>query len=126
MSQKVGFLASQMNKAAIVSIKISGRGDISQYVNSLATFVTVGALAEMSGETINYVNADFVAAERGIKIETEELPGSPVYKNLVTVRLTTDKDVIEISGTMLNDDVQRIVDINGFGVDVEPRAVSLA
>ena len=121
MSQKIGFLASQMNKAPIISIKVSGRGDIAQYVNSIATFVTVGALAEMSGETINYVNADFVAAERGIKIETEELPGSPVYKNLVTVRLTTDKDVIEISATMFNDDVQRIVDINGFGVDVEPK-----
>jgi D-3-phosphoglycerate dehydrogenase len=121
MSQKIGFLASQMNKAPIISIKISGRGDIAQYVSSLATFVTVGALAEMSGETINYVNADFVATERGIKIETEELPGSPVYKNLVTVKLTTDKDVIELSATMFNDDVQRIVDINGFGVDVEPK-----
>jgi D-3-phosphoglycerate dehydrogenase len=121
MGQKIGFLASQMNKAPIVSIKVSGRGDIAQYVSSLATFVTVGALAEISGETINYVNADFVATERGIKIETEELPGSPVYKNLVTVRLTTDKDVIELSATMFNDDVQRIVDINGFGVDVEPK-----
>jgi D-3-phosphoglycerate dehydrogenase len=87
----------------------------------LATFVTVGALADISGDTINYVNADFVAKERGIKVETESLPESPVYKNLVTVRLTTDKDVIEISATMFGDHVQRIVDINGFGVDVEPK-----
>jgi D-3-phosphoglycerate dehydrogenase len=121
MGQKIGFLASQMNKAPIVSIKVSGRGDIAEYVNSLATFVTVGALADISGDTINYVNADFVASERGIKIETEELPASTVYKNLVTVKLTTDKNVIEISATMFNDDVQRIVDINGFGVDVEPK-----
>jgi D-3-phosphoglycerate dehydrogenase len=121
MGQKIGFLASQMNKAPIVSIKVSGRGDIAEYVNSLATFVTVGALADISGDTINYVNADFVARERGIKIETEELPASTVYKNLVTVKLTTDKNVIEISATMFGDDVQRIVDINGFGVDVEPK-----
>jgi D-3-phosphoglycerate dehydrogenase len=121
MGQKIGFLASQINKAPIVSIKVSGRGDIAEYVTSLATFVTVGALADISGDTINYVNADFVAKERGIKVETESLPGSPVYKNLVTVRLTTDKDVIEISATMFGDDVQRIVDINGFGVDVEPK-----
>jgi D-3-phosphoglycerate dehydrogenase len=121
MGQKIGFLASQMNKAPIVSIKVSGRGDIAEYVNSLATFVTVGALADISGDTINYVNADFVAKERGIKIETEELPASIVYKNLVTVKLTTDKNVIEISATMFGDDVQRIVDINGFGVDVEPK-----
>ena len=121
MGQKIGFLASQINKSPIVSIKVSGRGDIAEYVNSLATFVTVGALADISGDTINYVNADFVAKERGIKVETGSLPESPVYKNLVTVRLTTDKDVIEISATMFGDDVQRIVDINGFGVDVEPK-----
>jgi D-3-phosphoglycerate dehydrogenase len=120
MVQKIGFLSAQINKAPIVSIKVSGRGDIAEYLPSLATFVTVGALADMSGETINYVNADFVAKERGIKVETEELPESPVYKNLVTVKLTTDKEAIELSATMFGDDVQRIVDINGFGVDVEP------
>jgi D-3-phosphoglycerate dehydrogenase len=38
----------------------------------------------------------------------------------VTVKLTTDKEAIELSATMFGDDVQRIVDINGFGVDVEP------
>ena len=48
------------------------------------------------------------------------LPASSVYKNLVTVKLTTDKEAIAISATMFGDDVQRIVDINGFGVDVEP------
>ena len=120
MVQKIGFLSAQINKAPIVSIKLSGRGDIAEYLPSLATFATVGAMAEMSGETINYVNADFVAKERGIKVETEALPASSVYKNLVTVKLTTDKDVIEISATMFGDDAQRIVDINGFGVDVEP------
>jgi D-3-phosphoglycerate dehydrogenase len=120
MVQKIGFLSAQINKAPIVSIKLSGRGDIAEYLPSLATFATVGAMAEMSGETINYVNADFVAKERGIKVEVEELPESPVYKNLVTVKLTTDKEAIELSATMFGDDVQRIVDINGFGVDVEP------
>lgn len=120
MVQKIGFLSAQINKAPIVSIKLSGRGEIAEYLPSLATFATVGAMAEMSGETINYVNADFVAKERGIKVETEALPASSVYKNLVTVKLTTDKDVIELSATMFGDDVQRIVDINGFGVDVEP------
>ncbi len=121
MGQKVGFLAAQMNKAPLVSIKVSGQGDIAQYVQSLATFVTVGAMVESSGDTINYVNADFIAEERGIKIETEELPDSSVYKNLITVKLTTDKDVVTIAATMFDDEVQRIVDINGFALDIEPK-----
>ncbi len=121
LGQKIGFLAAQMNRAPIVSIKISGQGAISEYVASLSTFVTVGAMAESSGDTINYVNAEFIANEKNIKIETEVLPDSNVFKNLITVKLTTDKKVIEISATIYDDEVERIVDINGFDLDVAPK-----
>ncbi len=118
MGQRVGFISAQMNKSSIKSIKVSGRGDIASYVDSLATFVTVGSLVESSGDAINYVNADFVAKERNIEIKTESLADSAVYKNLITIKLTTEKGVIEISATIFDDDVQRIVDINGFALDV--------
>ena len=121
MGQKIGFLAAQMNKAPLVSIKVSGQGDIAEYLDSLATFVTVGAIADSSGDSINYVNADFVAESRGIKVEYEKLPDNKVFKNLITVKLTTEKQAIEISATIYDDEVQRIVDINGFDLDVEPK-----
>lgn len=118
MGQKLGFLASQKNRAPIVSIKVSGQGAIAEFVDSLSTFVTVGALAENSGDTINYVNADFIAKEKGIKIETEALADSSVYKNLITVKLTTDKQVTTIRATIFDDTIQRMVEIDGFSVDV--------
>lgn len=121
MGQKVGFLASQMNKAPLVSIKISGQGEIKEYLESMATFVTVGALAEISSDTVNYVNADFIAKERNIKVEFTEESSSSIYKSLMTVKLATEKEVISISATMFNEEVQRIVDINGFDLDVEPK-----
>jgi D-3-phosphoglycerate dehydrogenase len=121
LAQKIGFLAAQMNKAPLVSIKVSGQGDIAEYVSSIATFVTVGAIANKSGDTINYVNADFIAQEKGIKIETAALANTAAYKNLITIKITTNDGAISISGTIFNDTVQRIVDINGFGIDVEPK-----
>ena len=81
----------------------------------------MGALKESLGETINYVNADFVAKERGIDIIKEALPTAGAYKSIVRLKLTTEKEVIEISGTSFNEDVQRIVEINGFALDVEPK-----
>ncbi len=121
MGQKLGFMSAQINKAPVVSIKVSGQGEIAEYLESLATFVTVGVLADVSGETINYVNADFVAENRGIKVETELEPSSSAYKNLITIKLTTDKNVVEISATIFEDSVQRVVEINGFDLDVEPK-----
>ncbi len=121
LGQKIGFMASELNKAPVVSIRVSAQGDIAEYLESLATFVTVGALADKTGETINYVNADFVAEQKGIKVETSDQPSSSAFKNLISVRLTTDKRVVDISATIFEEGVQRIVELNGFDLDVEPK-----
>lgn len=118
MGQKIGFLASQVNKSQILSIKIGAEGDIAEYVDSLSTFVTVGALTHSIGDNINYVNAEFVANEKGIKIETEKNQNSAVYKNLISVKLTTSEGTTTISATIFDDGVQRIVTIDGFDIEV--------
>ncbi len=117
MGQKIGFLASQINKSQIIAIKVSGQGEISQYVESLSTFVAVGAMSEASGDTINYVNAEFIAKEKGIKIDSESLNDSAVFKNLITIKLTTSDGTTTISGTIFDDNVQRIVTIDGFEIE---------
>ncbi|MFA5461784.1 MAG: phosphoglycerate dehydrogenase, partial [Sulfurimonas sp.] len=119
MGQTIGFLETQLNKSQIVAIKISGQGDIAKYVDSLATFVAVGAMSQISDDTINYVNADFVAKEKGIKIESEALLESTVYKNLITIKLTTaEGGTTTISATIFDDNVFRIVSIDGFDIEV--------
>jgi len=121
LMQKIGFLAAQANAGAIKSLKITGEGEIGEYIDSLATFAAVGALKESLGENINYVNAEFVAKERGIEIHKEKSPATGPFKNKISLRLTTEQGVMEISGTIFNDNVQRIVEINGFTLDVEPK-----
>ncbi len=118
MGQKIGFLESQMNKSQIIAIKVSGHGPIAEYVDSLATFVAVGAMSESSDDTINYVNAEFVAKEKGIKIESEVLADSAVFKNLITIKLTTAEGTTVISATIFDDGVKRIVAIDGFDIEV--------
>ncbi|MFA6196662.1 MAG: phosphoglycerate dehydrogenase [Sulfurimonas sp.] len=118
MGQKIGFLASQINKSQIIAVKVSGQGEISKYVDSLSTFVAVGAMSETSGDTINYVNAEFIAKEKGIKIESEALNDSSVFKNLITVKLTTSEGTTSISATIFDDHVHRIVAIDGFDIEV--------
>jgi len=121
MGQKIGFLESQMNKSQIVSIKVSGYGEIGNYVDSLSTFVAVGAMSQNSSDTINYVNADFIAKEKGIEISSENCGDSSVYKNLITIKLTTADGTTTISGTIFDDNVQRLVAIDGFDIEVAIR-----
>ncbi|MCK5110851.1 MAG: phosphoglycerate dehydrogenase [Arcobacteraceae bacterium] len=121
LTQKIAFLIAQMDKSAIKSIKIEAEGEIASYLESLSTFATVGALTmALSNEKINYVNATFVASSRDITLETSEVSNISGYKNKVTVKITTTNDVNTVSGTIFNDDVQRIIEINNFIMDIEP------
>ncbi|MEF3192148.1 MAG: phosphoglycerate dehydrogenase [Campylobacterales bacterium] len=119
--QKMGFLAAQLNKGAINSIKVIAEGEIADYLDSLLTFAVVGVLRESIGEQINYVNAQFVAQERGIALQTLPKPNQSGYKNRLTIKLTTAKEVTMISGTIFDETNLRIVNINGFELDVEPK-----
>jgi D-3-phosphoglycerate dehydrogenase len=119
--QKMGFLAAQLNRSAIKSIRLELEGDIKEYGKSLLTFGIVGALTETSETTVNYVNAEFVAKEKGIESKFETSNATSGYKNIVTLILTTEKDVVSISGTVFGDDEQRIVGINGFKFDFKPK-----
>ena len=121
LTQKMAFLIAQMDKSEIKSIKIEAEGEISNYLDSLETFAIVGALTQSLGsEKINYVNATFVADEKGIKIESSEQSNKSAFKNQVTVKITTNKGINSTSGTIFEEDVQRIITINDYMMDIEP------
>ncbi|HIP45602.1 MAG TPA: phosphoglycerate dehydrogenase [Sulfurospirillum arcachonense] len=119
--QKMGFLCAQINKASIKSVKIEAEGEVGEHVKSLLTFALVGSLKESMGDKINYVNAEFIAQEKAIEIKHEALNNTGGYKNKITVRLTTEKGVTTVSGTVFGEDEQRIVGINGFKFDFKPK-----
>lgn len=117
----MAFLSAQSDKSAIRSISVQAEGKIAEYLDSLTTFAAVGSLSVSGGEDVNYVNAKFWAEEKGITFDTAEISHNSGYNNKVTVKITTEKGVNTISGTVFNDNMQRIVDINHFALDIEPK-----
>ncbi len=121
LTQKMAFLIAQMDKSTIESIKIEAEGEIADYLDSLETFAIVGALTHsLSNEKINYVNATFVANERGLKIDSSSVKNKSAYKNQVSVKITTSHGVNTTSGTIFDEEVQRIIKVNDFLMDIEP------
>ncbi len=119
--QKMGHLSAQVTKSAVKSIKVTAEGSISEYIDSMATFTTVGVLTESVGDQVNYVNAEFVAQERGIEILKEVKPNTSGFTNKVTIKLTTAESTITLGGTVFDDTVQRIIEIDDYILDVEPK-----
>ncbi|PAF52619.1 phosphoglycerate dehydrogenase [Helicobacter sp. 13S00477-4] len=121
LTQKLGFFCAQANKGVITSIQLLIEGEIGKYSNSMVTFALVGALKSSLGDNINYVNAQFIAKERGIEIvfKTKELSNS--YKNLITLTLTTSEESLSGSGTVFDENIIKLTNINGFNIDIEPK-----
>ena len=59
--------------------------------------------------------------KKGIDLTTSGLSNHSGYQNKVSIKITTPTGVKTISGTVFNDDVQRVVEINGFSLDIEPK-----
>jgi len=119
--QKMGHLSSQITKSAVKSIKVTAKGPVSDYIESMVTFATVGVLTESLADQVNYVNAEFVAQERGIELNKEVKPNTSGFTNKVSVKLTTADGTISIAGTVFDDIVQRIIEIDDYILDVEPK-----
>jgi D-3-phosphoglycerate dehydrogenase len=68
------------------------------------------------------VNAPLLAAERGTAVRLVTDPESPDHRNLITIRGTlADGGQVSVSGTLVGiNQRERLVEINGFDVDLEP------
>jgi D-3-phosphoglycerate dehydrogenase len=119
--QKMGHMSSQATRDKIKKIKIITEGEVSNYIDSLTTFATVGILKELLEDGVNYVNAEFVAKDMGIELERYKQTNNSGLANKITIRLTTSNSVFKVSGTVLGSDAQRIVEIDEYQLDLEPK-----
>jgi len=123
--QKMGHLSAQVTKSAVKSIKVTAKGPISDYLSSMQTFATVGVLTESLADQVNYVNAEFVAKERGIDLTNAVLPNTSGFTNKIAIKLTTADSTISIAGTVFDDTVQRIIEIDDYMLEVEPKGTMI-
>ena len=66
------------------------------------------------------VNAEFIASERGIKVSETITADAQGFKNLITIRVVTDKGEESVSGTVFFKGRSRIVAIGGYTMDMIP------
>jgi len=119
--QKMGYMSAQATRDKIKKIKIITEGEVSEYINSLSTFATVGILRESLDDNVNYVNAEFVAHDIGIEIEKNRQINNSGLANKITIRLTTTNSIFKVSGTVLGSNAQRIIEIDEYQLDLEPK-----
>ena len=102
-------------------IEITYSGDLAkQEVSPITNSILKGFLDTVLQEMVNYINAPFLAKNRGIKVIQKQMERNGDYANLVTIRAVSNKDELSVAGTIFGGHDARIVCIDGYHVDAVP------
>jgi len=122
LAARLATFISQMCDGRMQTVSIRYSGEISAMnLNYLTSVIVRSLLMPVLREGINLVNAMHVAKQRGIKIQETRLPAPENFTNLIVIELKTDLESHRVSGTVFTDKLPRIVNIDGFPVEVVPR-----
>jgi D-3-phosphoglycerate dehydrogenase len=128
LGDKIGRLHAQLSDSPIRAVQIAYSGEILNLeLQPVTRAILVGLLQPEMAESINFVNAPFVAESRGIRVTESKTAGESDYANLIEVtvelhdrpgRKTPGRR--RISGTAHGRRAIRIQDIDEFHLDVVP------
>jgi D-3-phosphoglycerate dehydrogenase len=69
---------------------------------------------------VNYVNAAFLARERGIRVAERQQQDPEDYASLIEVEIGTENQRGRVGGTLFGRDDARIVSIDNFAIEAVP------
>jgi len=118
LGERLGRTITGMSREPISSVQVKVNGKIADMNSSLiSTAVLKGMLSAALDTGVNLVNANILAAERGIHLSEIKSSVARDFANLVTVSANGNI----VTGTLFGNE-GRIVEINNFRVDVDPHA----
>jgi D-3-phosphoglycerate dehydrogenase len=123
LAEKMGRFVIQTAGGRLASVECIYGGDLSAYAGSMK-FVTrlalKGLLDPILQQPVNIVNAEFIAKERGIAVSETVTQEANGFKNLITIKIKTDKGEESVSGTVFFKGRSRIVAVGGYTMDMIP------
>lgn len=121
--EKLGRIFTALAGEVAQQVDVEVRGEIAEHdVTVLELAAVKGVFTDVVEDEVTYVNAPLLAAERGTAVRLVADPVSPDHRNVITLRGTlADGTQVSVSGTLIGiAQRERIVEVGGFLVDVEP------
>ncbi len=122
LAERIGTLLHVLARYPVQRVAVEYRGeDILGLVKPLTVALLKGLLEPSLGETVSYVNAPVLAAERGIQVTQAKGLKTGEYTTQVSCQITLeDGEEILMSGTLLDRKQPHIVQINEYQLNFVP------
>lgn len=126
LAEKLGSFAAQVFEGGITGVTIEYMGDASELNTAPVTIAALkGLLTPILEETVNFVNAPFIAKERGIEVKETKTAGAGDYQSMIALRIKAKDKERYFAGTLFSKKDPRIVQIDNFAVEIVPEGIML-
>jgi D-3-phosphoglycerate dehydrogenase len=119
LAEKLGRLIGQIAGTEIRSIDIEVEGAAAELNIKPITGAVLAGVMRTWSDTVNMVNAPYLAKERGIAVREIRNEGEGDYHTLVAVSVGTEHGRKRVEGTLFANRAPRLVEIFGIAVEAE-------
>jgi D-3-phosphoglycerate dehydrogenase len=118
LARRLGLLHAQMAHGTLLRASLTYRGDLAKKNTKLLTAAfTAGLLEGRLHETVNVVNAEVLARERGIEVVESSNPGRGDFAGLMQAEVATDKKTYTAAGTIFGNQYLRLVQLGQYRME---------
>ena len=117
LAEKLGKLVGQILGEDVRSVSVEVEGAAASLNQKPITGAVLAGLMGTYSQTVNMVNAPYLAKERGLDVREVRHDREGDYHTLIAVEIGTSKGVARVAGTLFGNKAPRLVEL--FGVEVE-------
>jgi D-3-phosphoglycerate dehydrogenase / 2-oxoglutarate reductase len=119
LAEKLGSLMGQVEGRRLTGVAIEVEGAAAQLNPKPITGAVLAGLMRVHSDTVNMVNAPFLAKERGLDLREIRHDREGDYHTLVRVTATTPEGERSVAGTLFGNSAPRLVEIFGVSIEAE-------
>ncbi len=119
LAERLGSLVGQLAHDNLTKINIEVEGAAAQLNQKPITGAVLAGLMKQYSQTVNMVNAPFLAKERGLDVREVRHDREGIYHTLVRVTVGTAQGDRSVAGTLFGNGDPRLVEIFGIGIEAD-------
>jgi len=119
LAERLGSLVGQLAQSGLSHIAIETEGHAAELNQKPISSAVLAGLMRVHSDTVNMVNAPFLARERGIDVREIRHEREGDYHTLVRVSVQTAAGERSVAGTLFGNAAPRLVELFGVAVEAE-------
>jgi D-3-phosphoglycerate dehydrogenase len=119
LAEKLGSLVGQLADDNLTKISVEVEGAAAELNVKPITAAVLAGLMRRYSDTVNMVNAPFLAKERGLDVREVRHDREGIYHTLVRVTVGTAQGDRSVAGTLFGNTQPRLVELFGIGIEAD-------